>query len=96
MILRTLADLLAAYKSKRPPIYAPNHAPAYSNAGISLVGLVVEAAAGKPYDEVIRELILEPAGMRGTTVGGTLDNVSTIFVPVNNTEWNDDMGIFDA
>ncbi|KAF3352977.1 Brefeldin A resistance protein [Verticillium dahliae VDG1] len=89
-------DLLAAYKSKRPPIYAPNHAPAYSNAGISLVGLVVEAAAGKPYDEVIRELILEPAGMRGTTVGGTLDNVSTIFVPVNNTEWNDDMGIFDA
>ncbi|KAG7139965.1 Beta-lactamase-like protein like [Verticillium longisporum] len=89
-------NLLAAYKSKRPPIYAPNHAPAYSNAGISLVGLVVEAAAGKPYDEVIRELILEPAGMRGTTVGGTLDNVSTIFVPVNNTEWNDDMGIFDA
>ncbi|KAG7123909.1 Beta-lactamase-like protein like [Verticillium longisporum] len=68
----------------------------YSNAGISLVGLVVEAAAGKPYDEVIRELILEPAGMRGTTVGGTLDNVSTIFVPVNNTEWNDDIGIFDA
>ncbi|KAL9947438.1 hypothetical protein ACHAP6_005776 [Verticillium nonalfalfae] len=89
-------NLLAAYKSKRPPIYAPNHAPAYSNAGISLVGLVVEAAAGKPYDEVIRELILEPAGMRGTTVGGTLDDDSTIFVPVNNTEWNDDIGVFDA
>ncbi|KAM0275968.1 hypothetical protein ACHAQH_007231 [Verticillium albo-atrum] len=92
----TKEDLLRAYRNSRPPVCPPNHAPVYSNAGIALVGLVVEAAAGKPYDEVIRELILEPAGMRSTTVGGTLDDNSTMFVPVNNTDWNCDIGIFDA
>ncbi len=36
----------------------------YNNAAFSLVGRVIEAIAGKPYETVARELALDPLGMR--------------------------------
>jgi D-alanyl-D-alanine carboxypeptidase len=38
----------------------------YSNAGYDLVGLAAERAAGRPYPEVMRQTIWEPAGMHST------------------------------
>lgn len=38
----------------------------YSNSGYKALGLVLETLCGKPYDRVIREGILEAAGMRST------------------------------
>ena len=39
---------------------------AYSNAGYSLLGVVIEKTTGKNYEEALRELVLEPAGLRET------------------------------
>jgi CubicO group peptidase (beta-lactamase class C family) len=44
----------------------------YSNPGISLVGHVAEVAAGKPYPELMRELVFEPLGMARTTFDPTV------------------------
>jgi CubicO group peptidase (beta-lactamase class C family) len=35
----------------------------YNNASLGLAGLVIEKVTGKPYEQVIRELLLEPLGM---------------------------------
>lgn len=40
----------------------------YSNAGFELVGRVIEAVAGKPFDSVFQEELLAPLGLRATTV----------------------------
>ncbi|HEX8317869.1 serine hydrolase domain-containing protein [Longimicrobium sp.] len=39
----------------------------YSNRNFTLAGALVEAASGKPYDEVVRERVLAPLGMRNAT-----------------------------
>jgi CubicO group peptidase (beta-lactamase class C family) len=39
----------------------------YSNPGINLAGYVAEAATGKPYTTLMRELVFEPLDMRRTT-----------------------------
>ena len=44
----------------------PGSAFEYSNLGYSLLGQVVEAAAGEPYQAFIRKNIFEPLGMHDT------------------------------
>jgi CubicO group peptidase (beta-lactamase class C family) len=49
--------------------HLPQHAPpgavwAYNNAGFSLAGRVIEVATGQAFERAIRELVLEPLGMR--------------------------------
>ena len=39
----------------------------YCNTGFSLVGRLVEAIAGKPYEAVVKELVFEPLGMDKAT-----------------------------
>jgi CubicO group peptidase (beta-lactamase class C family) len=39
----------------------------YSNHGYGLVGLVIEAASGRPYDEFVTREIIRPAGLDETT-----------------------------
>jgi CubicO group peptidase (beta-lactamase class C family) len=36
----------------------------YSNLGMALAGLALERASGRPYEDVVTELLLRPAGMR--------------------------------
>jgi CubicO group peptidase (beta-lactamase class C family) len=38
----------------------------YNNASLGLAGLVLEKVTGQPFEQVIRELLLEPLGMRRT------------------------------
>ena len=49
-------------------IYPPETHYKYSNLGIALLGEVVAAAAGEPYEQFIRERILQPLGMHSTSV----------------------------
>ena len=44
---------------------------AYSNTGYSLLAMIVEDVAGMPYEQYLRQAVLEPAGMVDT--GYTLD-----------------------
>jgi CubicO group peptidase (beta-lactamase class C family) len=46
--------------------WAPGTRFEYSNLGYAILGRVISAAAGRPYDEVIRERLLRPLGMAST------------------------------
>ncbi len=38
----------------------------YNNSGYFLLGAIIEQAAGKPYEQVLRERIFDPLGMKGS------------------------------
>lgn len=47
-------------------LFPPGAGYAYANAGYSLLAAIVEKATGEPYEEALRELVLDPAGMTET------------------------------
>jgi CubicO group peptidase (beta-lactamase class C family) len=53
-----------------PLAHPPGTIFAYGNLAYSLLGLVVEAASGQPYDAYVREHILTPLDMRNTSMSG--------------------------
>lgn len=50
------------------PVYPPETKWKYSNLGFAVLGEVVAAASGLPFDRYVRECVLHPLGMRHTTV----------------------------
>ncbi len=50
----------------KPLDFKPGERFAYSNSGYVLLGYIVEKASGKPYEEDLQEVILQPLGMRDT------------------------------
>ncbi|MBX3414430.1 MAG: serine hydrolase [Pirellulales bacterium] len=48
-------------------VYEPTKRTKYSNAGVTVVGRVVEVVCGRPLDEYVREEILAPLAARDTT-----------------------------
>ncbi|KAK1485616.1 hypothetical protein CCUS01_03756 [Colletotrichum cuscutae] len=92
----TREEFLDAMKNRRPPVYPAFQTPVYSNLGTTLVGMAVEGATGKPFEEVLFESILEPAGMGNTTYGKLPTSLETMFIPANDTEWfNFTLGALD-
>jgi CubicO group peptidase (beta-lactamase class C family) len=57
--LQRYADLMIELSQEFPL----GEAWAYNNAGFSLAGLVIQEVSGKAYEQVVREMILEPLGM---------------------------------
>jgi serine beta-lactamase-like protein LACTB len=57
-----VADALAPFKTD-PLLFEPGTQFSYSTYGFDVLGCVVEGAAGKPFMDVIRELVFVPAGM---------------------------------
>ena len=49
-----------------PPKFAPGERYCYSNAGFVLLGLVIEAASGLPYQQFVQEQIIAPCGLTHT------------------------------
>ncbi|KAF4948192.1 hypothetical protein FGADI_9820 [Fusarium gaditjirri] len=90
----TRKDFLNIFKSYRPPIYQPSQSPVYSNAGISLVGLVIEAASKKTFDAAIKDLVLKPLGLEKTYSGIVPENSENMFIPAGSPDWDADIGIF--
>jgi CubicO group peptidase (beta-lactamase class C family) len=54
-----------------PPIGRPGERRIYSNAGYELLGRLVEERAAMGFDEYLRAAVLEPAGVRSTSLKGT-------------------------
>ncbi|MBT8398217.1 MAG: beta-lactamase family protein [Gemmatimonadetes bacterium] len=52
--------------SEQETLYSSQTRYQYSNLGLSLLGYIVEEASDQPYDEYIREHILNPLGMNDT------------------------------
>jgi D-alanyl-D-alanine carboxypeptidase len=48
----------------------PDSAWAYSNTNYVLLGLIAQKAGGAPYSALLRRLVLDPLGLRGTFVAG--------------------------
>ncbi|MEZ6102575.1 MAG: serine hydrolase [Pirellulaceae bacterium] len=58
----TLATTVASL-NESDAVFEPASRTKYSNAGVSVVGLVVEQLAGKPFADAVDESILQPLGM---------------------------------
>src|SRR5687767_11723839 len=54
--------ILALFRDQ-PLQFKPGTKFSYSNSGYSLLGYIIEKASGKPYEKLMREVILDPAGM---------------------------------
>ena len=52
-----------------PPVHAPATDYLYSNFGVSIAGHVAEVATGKPYEQLMRELLFDPLGMKSAGFG---------------------------
>ena len=59
----TKEKIFALFKSK-PLEFTPGSKFSYSNSGYSLLGYIIEKATGKPYESLMREIILKPLGMQ--------------------------------
>ncbi|UPK92360.1 hypothetical protein LCI18_003295 [Fusarium solani-melongenae] len=90
----TREDLLEAFQHRRPSVYPLGQVPVYSNAGTSIVGLVVEAASNKTFEASLRNLVLEPLALQDTSVGTVLEKSDQMFIPAGSTDWDMDLGIF--
>ncbi|MCC6126735.1 MAG: beta-lactamase family protein [Pirellulales bacterium] len=55
----------------RPLDYDPGARYVYANFDYCMIGRVIEAAAGKNYEEAVRELVLQPAGITRMKLGKT-------------------------
>ncbi|MFC3227904.1 D-alanyl-D-alanine-carboxypeptidase/endopeptidase AmpH [Marinibaculum pumilum] len=63
----TIAAAIAALKTE-PLLFAPGTGALYSNLGFDLLGAAMEGAAGKSYAELLKERVLDPAGMKDTGI----------------------------
>jgi CubicO group peptidase (beta-lactamase class C family) len=52
-----------------PPVHAPATKYLYSNFGTSIAGHVAEVATGKPYEQLMKELLFDPLGMKSAGFG---------------------------
>jgi len=60
--------VLDTYELSAPP----GDAYSYSNFGYCVLGRVIEAVCGKPYEQAVRELVLAPAGVRDMHIGASV------------------------
>jgi D-alanyl-D-alanine carboxypeptidase len=56
-----------------PPLFAPGQGWSYSDTGYLILGLVVEAATGRPLFDEVRRRLLEPLGLAATSPSDTPD-----------------------
>ncbi len=83
-ILRTIADEMgvpsppsrtafAQWVFSRPLHYAPGTRYTYNNVNYLVLGEVIEAVTGMPFEEHVRSTVLAPIGATSLRVGGTLE-----------------------
>lgn len=53
----------------RAPIGKPGESNAYSNAGYALLGHIAERVTGKPYEQLVKEMVFEPLGLKHSYTG---------------------------
>jgi CubicO group peptidase (beta-lactamase class C family) len=63
---------IITYGTSQPLVYAPGTTYAYSNYGYCLLGRIIEAVSGQPYQTYIQQQILAPLGIRRTHLGHSL------------------------
>ncbi len=56
-------DTVRTYLERQPTVFAPGSKFLYSNAGIGIVGSVIEQVSGLPLNDYMREHLFQPLGM---------------------------------
>ncbi|WP_194820014.1 serine hydrolase [Nocardia sp. XZ_19_385] len=64
-------EQIVARSMKHHPDFQPSTGWSYSNTGYVVAGMIVEKAAGRPWQEQIESRILQPLGMNHTYLSGT-------------------------
>jgi D-alanyl-D-alanine carboxypeptidase len=98
-------DQLIRYGLSASPVFEPGERFDYSNTNTILLGVVVEKVTGQPVADVLRDRILGPLGMTGTSLpdvspaipppyprGYTLQGIPPHTNPVDATDWNPSFG----
>jgi D-alanyl-D-alanine carboxypeptidase len=67
-------EQVIAFALEHGQVFDPGTRYGYSNTGYYLLGLVLERVEGKPYHQLIRERLLEPAGLLDTHLDGYEDD----------------------
>jgi CubicO group peptidase (beta-lactamase class C family) len=76
----------------REPNFLPNTSPVYSNAAFAVLGLVVESITGASFAQSLRDLLVEPLRLTGTSTSPP--NSSAISVILNGSAyfwWDSDL-----
>lgn len=79
----------------RRPAYLPNTTPAYSNAAFATLGLVLEAAANSTFEDILRDLLLTPLQLSGTSISQPED-LNNAVIPGDATLSGWDIDISDT
>jgi D-alanyl-D-alanine carboxypeptidase len=66
-------DEMLNFIAKTKPDFEPGAKYAYSNSGFFVLGMLVEKLTGKPYEEALKERILDKIGLKDTYVGASID-----------------------
>ncbi|KAB2350164.1 serine hydrolase domain-containing protein [Actinomadura rudentiformis] len=64
-------ERLVAMAMQHRPAFKPGRNWAYSNTNYILVGMIIEKASGRPWQQEVHERIIEPLGLRHTLIPGT-------------------------
>ena len=81
--------------AQSPLMFDPGAGFAYSNAGYSLLGLIVEQVSGRPYADFVRQNILAPLGMTSSGFGLDPDGAAVGYSNAFQTADNDWMWAID-
>ncbi len=76
----SLADLVPAYAAK-PARFAPGEKWQYCQAGINMLGRVIEVVSGRTLPDFFAERLLRPLGMKDTTFYPTAGQMSRVVTP---------------
>lgn len=80
----------------RPPVFNSYNEAAYSNVAFALLGMVIEAATGDKFEDVVNESIYKPAGMKSSSFNGFPSSFKKNgFVPIQEPTWNITAGVFE-
>ncbi|KAK8089738.1 beta-lactamase 2 [Apiospora hydei] len=80
---------------KHHPVYAPFASVVYSNVGIGILSLVIEAVSGKSFDDYIQCAILDPLGLTSTFTQRPPSDTKRGFIPDTTPDknwWDADFG----
>ena len=70
------------------PVTAPNERPAYSNIAFTIIFMALENTTGKNYDQLLKELFVEPLELSNTMPSP--GNDSQAVIPPGESTWGAD------
>ncbi|KAJ0308858.1 hypothetical protein COL5a_011277 [Colletotrichum fioriniae] len=80
--------------NEKPLVFRPHTTPVYSNIGIALLALAVEAASNQTYETILTDTILKPLSLTKTSIATPAKGSG--FIPLQEPTWGGDLGAYAA